>query len=333
MSLTEGNSTHGGMQVSLERGLESWSTQAADGNPFRYWQDLICQQLLELQIETPQPSRFEASMLRRRLGAVSCNLISAQQQTAVRTHEAIRRTREPRFDLVHVREGNIALDHCGRRLDVYAGQCTLIDSSRTYSFATSETSSSLSVQIPQKWLRALISTPEEGVARVITHDTPWGNALLATLSALTPQSLASLAIPGEVVAEQIAGLLALAISKPDQAMTAAQQKLLPLLRETLNAMAYDESTSPQSVAAAHGISKRYLHTLFSAAGTTFSRELLEARLQRAERLLRDAQFSRLTVLEIAWRCGFADSSHFARRFKLKFGKSPREYRCGLTAGS
>jgi AraC-like DNA-binding protein len=313
-------------------GLECWSTRQAEGNPFRYWQDLICQELVELQIETPRPARFEASLLRRRLGAVSCNLIQAQQQAAARTHEEIRRTVEPRFDLVHVREGSLTLEHCGRRLDVYAGQCTLVDSSRTYAFTTSEISSSLSLQMPQKWLRALISTPEEGVAKVVTCESPWGNALLATLSALTPESLATLAIPGEVLAEQIAGLLALAIGKPEPALT-HEAKLMPLLRKTLHAMAHDESLSPQVVADTHGISKRYLHLLFAGAGTTFSRELLEIRLQRAERMLRDARFRKLSVSEVAWRCGFTDSSHFARRFRMQFGQSPGDFRRSVFPGA
>ena len=332
MSVIDSGSARSGNIISVDNGLESWSTQRANGNPFRYWQDLICQELVELQIETPQPARFEASMFRRRLGAVSCNVIRAQPQLAVRTHESIRRTREPRFDLLYARDGHIAFEHCGHRFDLHAGQCTLIDSSRTYSFVTSEFTDSVSLQIPQKWLRALISTPEEGVTRIITHDTPWGNALLATLSALTPKSLATLAIPGEVLAEQIAGLLALAINRHDPTLTVGQQKLLPRLRETLNALAHDESVSPQSVADAHGISKRYLHALFAAAGTTFSRELLEIRLQRAARLLRDAGFSRLSVSEIGWRCGFADSSHFARRFRNQFGKSPSDYRRALLNG-
>ena len=36
--------------------------------------------------------------------------------------------------------------------------------------------------------------------------------------------------------------------------------------------------------------------------------------------------SRRTVTQIAYECGFADSSHFSRWFKLKFGETPRSYR-------
>jgi len=36
--------------------------------------------------------------------------------------------------------------------------------------------------------------------------------------------------------------------------------------------------------------------------------------------------SKRTVTQIAYECGFADSSHFSRWFKTKFGETPRDYR-------
>jgi len=36
--------------------------------------------------------------------------------------------------------------------------------------------------------------------------------------------------------------------------------------------------------------------------------------------------SKRTITQIAFECGFADSSHFSRWFKLKFGETPRTYR-------
>jgi AraC-like DNA-binding protein len=319
-------STSGSLAALPDAGLESWHTQRAVGSPFGYWQNLICRELVELQIETPAPDRFEASLVRRHVGSISVNLISARAQAAARTHEAIRRMIEPRFDLVHIREGYVNLQHYGRRFEIHPGQCVLIDNSQTYSFVTSELSKSTSLQIPQKWLRTLIPMPEDGVANIITDETPWGNALLATLNALTPHSLANLTVPGQALAEQIGSLLALAIAKREPVLTSTHQKLLMRLRATLRARAHDEQLTPQSVADTNGISRRYLHALFARAGTTFTRDLLDIRLDLAQRLLLDPRFRRMTVAEIGWRCGFVDSSHFARRFRIRFGHSPTEYR-------
>lgn len=305
---------------------EFWSTRLVTTNPFRYWQDVVCRELVELTIQTPQPECFEASMLQHPLGPIGFNIIAARQQAAQRTREAIGRTREPRFDLVHIRDGSAKFDHYGRSFELHAGECVLIDSSEPYSFTTSEFSVCASLQIPQKWLRTCIPTPEDGVAVAVKTNSPWGNALLATLNALTPESLGTLSVPAHCLAEQIAGLLALAIGCETPSVTPTKRKLLSRIRRTMLEMAHDEEVCPQSVAAAHNISKRYLHSLFAAVGTTFSRELLEIRLERAERMLRDARFGKISVSDIGWRCGFVDSSHFGRRFQRKFGNSPREYR-------
>jgi AraC family transcriptional regulator, exoenzyme S synthesis regulatory protein ExsA len=51
--------------------------------------------------------------------------------------------------------------------------------------------------------------------------------------------------------------------------------------------------------------------------------LLSKRLERAASLLHNTD---LRVTEIVFDCGFADSSHFSRAFKEKFGRSPSTYR-------
>lgn len=66
------------LDTGVDRGVEAWNTRGVEGNPFIYWQDLICREWVELQIATPQPNRFEASMIRRQLGCMSVNLITAR---------------------------------------------------------------------------------------------------------------------------------------------------------------------------------------------------------------------------------------------------------------
>lgn len=180
--------------------------------------------------------------------------------------------------------------------------------------------------MPQKWLRSWIATPEEGITRVLTRESPWGAALIAMLSALTPETTANLVVADEVVAEQIASLLALAIGRAPTDLNRNHCKLLTRIRQQMQERIHDETLTPEKIAQLQGISKRYLHSLFAASGTTFGRELISLRLERAARQLRDPQFANVSVSEIAWRCGFTDSSHFARRFCQRYGTAPREYR-------
>src|ERR1700720_1115152 len=86
----------------------------------------------------------------------------------------------------------------------------------------------------------------------------------------------------------------------------------------------DPDFSPREVAAEAGISFRYLQKLFTARGLTCSDFIYSLRLDHAARLLhRRASLARNQPLsEIAYACGFRDYTHFARRFRHRFGYSP-----------
>lgn len=85
------------------------------------------------------------------------------------------------------------------------------------------------------------------------------------------------------------------------------------------------------VAAAHHISVRHLYVLWARAGHDRppAEWLLARRLHRARQLL--AGDRRRGIAAVARECGFADSSHFSRRFRAAYGVSPREWR-DATAG-
>ncbi len=55
----------------------------------------------------------------------------------------------------------------------------------------------------------------------------------------------------------------------------------------------------------------------------------DLRLKRAKALLDDVRFERIPIAEIAWRSGFTNPSHFARRFRQRFGMAPADYRKAL----
>ena len=74
------------------------------------------------------------------------------------------------------------------------------------------------------------------------------------------------------------------------------------------------------------MSVRYLHRLLEDSGRTFSEHLLERRLDRAHRLLRDPRLAYRKISEIALEAGFADLSHFNRSFRRRFGETPSQAR-------
>ncbi|MCB9665111.1 MAG: helix-turn-helix transcriptional regulator [Alphaproteobacteria bacterium] len=74
-----------------------------------------------------------------------------------------------------------------------------------------------------------------------------------------------------------------------------------------------------------GRSTRSLQRALGTEGTSFLRVLEDARLAQADTLLADPA---VPITEIAWRCGFSDTSHFSRRFKVRRGAPPSAVRGG-----
>ena len=153
--------------------------------------------------------------------------------------------------------------------------------------------------------------------------------MASALSNVSPATVGASGLPPTVVAEQIVSLLALAAAHDDAPSTTHKRALLRRVRQTIRERCHEADLDPAMVAAALGLSRRYIHLVFASAGTTFSQELYTCRLNRAQRLLCDKRFDGLGIAEIAWNCGFSEPSHFTRRFRERFGSTPSAYRLKL----
>jgi AraC-like DNA-binding protein len=181
----------------------------------------------------------------------------------------------------------------------------------------------VALRFPEQWLRNWIPTPETLAGLPLRAASGWGRALSAALTALDTDE--ELALPASIVAEQIAALLALAAGPSLHASTASDQ-LFNRVRRTIRDRCHESGLSPGMVAHDVGVCKRYLQYLCANAGTTFRNELMRMRLDAAHRLLSDRRYDLLSIGEVTARCGFAEPSHFARRFRQSFGHGPREFR-------
>jgi AraC-like DNA-binding protein len=88
----------------------------------------------------------------------------------------------------------------------------------------------------------------------------------------------------------------------------------------------DGSLSAAAVAARLGVSTRYLHKLFEHDTTTYSRFVLDRRLDLAYRRLRDPRYAVRTISAIACDAGFGDLSYFNRTFRRRYDVTPSELR-------
>jgi AraC family transcriptional activator of tynA and feaB len=107
-------------------------------------------------------------------------------------------------------------------------------------------------------------------------------------------------------------------------------KLFMRIRAIVQDRFADPAFGPGEIAAEAGISLRYLQKLFTTRGLTCSEFIYSLRIDHAARLLhrRASVGTGQPVSEIAYACGFRDYTHFARRFRQRFGCSPAHGRSG-----
>jgi AraC-like DNA-binding protein len=91
----------------------------------------------------------------------------------------------------------------------------------------------------------------------------------------------------------------------------------------------DPALSPAVLARKLSVSVRTLQRAFANEGQSLSGYIRDRRLDEARRAL-ITPHRRMTITEIAARWQFADSGHFARAFRNRYGQTPTDYAATVT---
>jgi AraC-like DNA-binding protein len=141
------------------------------------------------------------------------------------------------------------------------------------------------------------------------------------------------AVGQNAIAQHLIDLVVLAIGGGRDAQEVARNRGLAAARfEAVKADILSQlgngSLTLSALAQKHRASPRYIQMLFERSGSTFSEFVLEQRLLRAARLLRDPLHRERKVSDIAHLSGFNDVSYFNRTFRRRFGMTPGDVRAG-----
>jgi AraC family transcriptional regulator, positive regulator of tynA and feaB len=303
------------------------TTEVEQQRALAYWVETVCDRFLDLEIDSPVRDRFHASLDQIDLGPITANLFEADTQRVRRTTAKIARMRSPMFLLMQLRVGHVRFEQLGHEVQLSPGDCVFIDGTEPYDLQCPQPTKALTLRLPADWLRGWLAQPERHTVRVF-RSGGWSSALCAAVGSVDINSCDPLVVPQDALAESIATLLKLAIG-PEVEPPVRQPMLFNRLMRTLQNRFHEADLSPRSVATEHHISTRSVHYAFASAHTTFVERLMRLRLERARQMLSDAHLFDLPVAEVAARCGFADPSHFARRFRRQFGHSPLQFRASV----
>lgn len=302
----------------------SWCTRGLpQAQSIRFWRESLCEAVFELEVDIDRNQPLCGSIIQHQLGSMAVSLIELDcRQTIKRTEETISRSFKAQFEFVVIQRGSAQLIQRRKALTLEAGDAVLIDGREPYELQT-QNLRNLSFHISAEWLETWIPKPAEISGTAIVGRSTWGRAINAMVLPL----IQNRGECDDMTSQEVGELLRAAFARHDsEPRTLKSSSLLEHLRELVKTFAHDTSLDVPKLASLAGVSVRYVHKIFADVSSTFGAELLNARLNIAERLLADPLFNQLSISEIAWRAGFSDASHFSRRFKSKWHMTPGEIR-------
>lgn len=258
--------------------------------------------------------------------------------TVVRSERLARDGTEPRAVLTLLAAGRTCDHQDGRTARLRPGALVLHRTSApywaTFPHRTLRVSFQLplaALQLPEGLVRALTATPieaEPAVAEVVVGHLA---RVARTAAALTPDSRAALERP---TVDLVRLLLASHAGRVDLARDAQAESLRTRLFEYARLHLADPGLGAPMIAAAMGISERYVYALARDSGVSLGDWIRRERVDAAADLLARPGAARVGIATVAHRLGFADHSHFTRTFRAVRGQTPSQWRrSALAAGA
>ncbi|MDE8670613.1 helix-turn-helix domain-containing protein [Pseudarthrobacter sp. H3Y2-7] len=215
------------------------------------------------------------------------------------------------------------------------GDLTLFDTTRPTTVISSTDYRNLCMKFPQH----LISLPPDQVSQLTATRTgaregfaPAAGALLMTLN----QLMDTISGRSRILAAQGALDLITTMFQSQLDISSPPHPAQPLLEQVqshIDNQLSDPELGPGTIAAAHYISLRQLHSVFHAEGLTVASWIRNRRLQRCRRDLSDPALQAVSAASIGMRWGFKTASHFGSTFRETFGQTPAEFRHEATSVS
>ena len=320
----------------IPKGHTTSTEDVPEKERLEYWIDLICDEFVQLDCSTDQKTDFRGEIRGCELDDIRISEVGASRQRVIRSKKQIAKSTEREFKLSLQLEDTGIVNQDGRVAELRPGDFALYDSTRPYTLHFDRPFRQIVLQIPYDSLAELFLRPENITARRVSASTAVG--------ALTSQFIQSVAGRLDILSHQERGainqhiieLIALAMSSMSSlreldGRSIARTAMLERIKQYIEINIRHPQLTPAQVARHHHISERYQRMLFASTGTTLSKYILNKRLELCREALENSALSDYNITQIAFSYGFNDAAHFSRKFRERYGVSPKEYRYRFTS--
>ncbi len=253
----------------------------------------------------------------------------------VRTARHVARDAAPVVALAFQHRGRGEFHQRGHEQRVEGGDLVLVDTTAPYGFACATGGGARALLVPLDQLGLPVDVVRRATPRL--RASPLHDLVRAHLQRIADDAAALSADPGAAAlgaatVELVRGLVVSAAGDARLGPAVREDTLVTRVRGYVARHLTDPDLTPAAVAREHGISVRQLYKAFAAAEASLEQEVITVRLEAARTRLTSPAGRRRSIAATARACGFADPSHFARRFRHAYGMSPREWQRATAGG-
>ncbi|MGU3421782.1 helix-turn-helix domain-containing protein [Methylobacterium sp. D54C] len=298
---------------------------------FRSWRDVCEDRLVPMNQSCLNKEPFDATIQGANIGGLDFTKFALRNLRASTTAQTLRHENHKTDYLFMsmVLTGTVRADQNDQSSTDKAGDFAIRDTNTPWTIEHNGYSEVLAIAIPRQQLECTL-----GSARIFAGLTIDGRLPAATLTSsflcnlmrerdrLPPpmaERMAGIAI--DLVVASLAERLAQEVPRSVSGTILVQRA-----KAYIQANLGDASLDPPQIATAVGVSLRRLQELFHERGHHISEYVWSRRLEAAAQLLADPGCTHLQIGIVAYGTGFATQAHFSRRFKDRYGLSPRDYR-------
>jgi AraC family transcriptional activator of tynA and feaB len=311
--------------------MTAWTTDTVKPNDrFSFWREVVCQTVLNVSTEA-RPDRFWARISGRSFGDLRFAAFNSSSHDIVRSKEHLASAPADNYLISLQRKGQCQITQGSDAFLLNAGEIAIVDGQEPFRVTFPSTVSRILAVVPKKTLDARAPWLRKMRQRKLPMDSKFADLTRLHLLQLANgnQELADSEV--SLLTDSLCNLLAVSFARESSAgdwLPAPQlAAILAFCRQNLG----NPDLSPHRVAAQFGMSVRTLHLRFERVGQTFSRWVIDNRLEASRIALRDPNQRETSISEIAYRWGFNDLSHFDKVFRARFDQTPRDWRNRKTA--